>query len=1647
MRNRILLFYFMLQFCIGINLSAQMQIGGTTLYGNEWIDYDKEYYEIPIAEDGLYKLTAEDLQSAGLELSEFQGKELAIIHYGKAIPLYVSNGGTWTSEDFLLFKGEKNRAFMDQFLYEGGKEWLLNKDYSLINDTSSYYLVVDEFQALRYDKYSNVIDASKTPKAWHLYTDKQVFHDYYHKTYHKSGYVSYYVSHFIKDEGWASRNVRTRNINFHPSKVYLDSLQAELSVKLVSDYDEHDLSVKINGKEVVREELGSFDLREYTFPLTEEQIKRNRLRLRIRGEINGRDRYSVVYATLRYARETVSVDGKYFSDSLTENRYYAVRGIDGSDAAWVLSGTHLFHAIPQSGNQIINGSKLPVGEKIEVFSTGAVKDAMISASRRFKNYDLEDTELIFLTSQSLVNSVPSLIEYKAYRESVAGGDFTTAIVTVEELYDQFAYGIKRHPMAIKNFFYYLDNLGTSLKYVFIVGKGIDFIESRTAEDFESPLIQEFRVPTFGYPSSDDLLASPLDRTEPLYAIGRLPYNTEEEIALYLDKVKANEASRSASVADNLWKKRVLHLNGGGAEEYEIIKWHFKNMRDICVESTLNPHITTYAQTSNAPIQFSAIEGIFNEINKGLKLVTFFGHSSSVSLSFDLTREKSYDNYDKMPFLIALGCSAGNLNIPGESLGEIYGSFETGGFIGVWASTHFAFISPLSVIGQNFYKEAFNNTEGLRLGMLVKEAIKASKSYRRMSEQMMLMGDPALKFAIPQGPDIALDAGSVSHEPERPTISTDSIVLEFVVSNLGIVSEDSVLLDYVHTLPDGKQVRHSLGYIAIPDYKDSLQITIPVDSTMAGFNSFNVRLNADKALKEWPDSIAYSNNEFIDIGFSGGYEVYIQDNHVRAVYPMDYAIVPVSQPELVFSGAPYVHDSTYVIIEMDTTELFNSPEKIHDEFFVYGGTRRWKVPKEIQDSTVYYWRVKSGRLAEIANSKWEEHSFIYLEGKTGWNQSHYYQFMDDGYEGMYLSEDRRFIQDSTVLSFHIDNKINQNNEGILISYNGQRLNQSKYWLPRFSGAYFHVLSEKNLSIVSSCPPGGKYGAINTRNFALRTFPYDVRVDSSRIALMNYLDNVVQDGRYVIFIIHEYQLSDSFNVEEWQADSLINDGKNIFNVLESYGAKKIRAMKQGTDLPYIFMFQKGTGRVFAEAIGQSEIDAIGATADFSYPQIEGIVHSTSISGFKSYDRLEYQIEKLDTSDYNTISVLPQGDSTILATDSASTYNIINIDSIVTSVHPYLSMQWLIGNAEHNDLPQIQYWRIYGERYGDYALSSGKLLADARATIRNFDTLRADFYIHNISFSTLDTGTIVIKLTDKNNQVVYSDEYAIESSIEPFDSLYQTLNIPINTKSDLLKLEIQLLTPDSLHERILSNNILFKNYRIIHDKIGPTLSVYFNGYRIENGDIIPHKSRIEVLISDKSEVIPLSDTSNIEFNITDPDGNLMNYTFASANVDFIPANPFTAQLVIQGNFKEEGLYTFQVNASDKSGNPAGSIAYQVQFRIVLKDAISYFVNYPNPFTSSTQFLYTLTTDEVPPDYKMTIVNASGELVAELGPEQLGALRVGTHSTLPWNGRGTEGQVLPPGVYFYRLTLNGKSQYSHISNPFDKYFKHEWGKFMIVR
>ena len=94
------------------------------------------------------------------------------------------------------------------------------------------------------------------------------------------------------------------------------------------------------------------------------------------------------------------------------------------------------------------------------------------------------------------------------------------------------------------------------------------------------------------------------------------------------------------------------------------------------------------------------------------------------------------------------------------------------------------------------------------------------------------------------------------------------------------------------------------------------------------------------------------------------EVYIFEEDARPVYPYNYSIVNEQNVKLIVSSAnPFAVSRDY-LMEMDTTELFNSPFKITRSLTSAGGVFEFNPGITFTDSTVYYWRVAAKLLRRL-----------------------------------------------------------------------------------------------------------------------------------------------------------------------------------------------------------------------------------------------------------------------------------------------------------------------------------------------------------------------------------------------------------------------------------------------------------------------------------------------------------------------------------------------------------------------------------------------------------------------------------------------------------------------------------------------------------
>ena len=163
-------------------------------------------------------------------------------------------------------------------------------------------------------------------------------------------------------------------------------------------------------------------------------------------------------------------------------------------------------------------------------------------------------------------------------------------------------------------------------------------------------------------------------------------------------------------------------------------------------------------------------------------------------------------------------------------------------------------------------------------------------------------------------------------------------------------------------------------------------------------------------------------------------------------------------------------------------------------------------------------------------------------------------------------------------------------------------------------------------------------------------------------------------------------------------------------------------------------------------------------------------------------------------------------------------------------------------------------------------------------------------------------------------------------------------------------------------------------------------------------------------------------------------------------------TASIDLRPAFSRDGEYELLVNGKDRSGNVAGQPDYRVLFNIVNKPMISNLLNYPNPFTTSTAFVFTVTGSDLPQNMRIQILTVTGKIVREITREELGPIRIGRNVTeYKWDGTDQFGQKLANGVYLYRFisTLNGKpmEKLRLEGDDTDRFFTEGYGKMYLMR
>ena len=203
--------------------------------------------------------------------------------------------------------------------------------------------------------------------------------------------------------------------------------------------------------------------------------------------------------------------------------------------------------------------------------------------------------------------------------------------------------------------------------------------------------------------------------------------------------------------------------------------------------------------------------------------------------------------------------------------------------------------------------------------------------------------------------------------------------------------------------------------------------------------------------------------------------------------------------------------------------------------------------------------------------------------------------------------------------------------------------------------------------------------------------------------------------------------------------------------------------------------------------------------------------------------------------------------------------------------------------------------------------------------------------------------------------------------------------------------------------------------NDKQGPVIKAFLNDENFVNGSIANENPVLIVRLSDSSgintagtglghDIVATLDNDNRQYFV------LNNYYEADLNsyqhgvIHFqLPALP-------------PGMHSLKIKAWDVLNN---SSEYTLDFNIVKNQelALDHVLNYPNPFTTKTQFWFEHNRPEQNLQVRIQIFTLTGKVVKTI--KQTINDAGNRSSEVEWDGRDDFGDKLGRGVYLYRLTV----------------------------
>ncbi|MFT3680351.1 MAG: C25 family cysteine peptidase [Ferruginibacter sp.] len=1425
--------------------------GSAQTYNNEWIDYSKTYYRFKVGATGLYRIPYSALNNIGLAATPVQNFQLWF--NGVEVPMYTTvASGAMGASDYLEFYGQINDGSLDKKLYKYDSLQMSDK-WSLYTDTAAYFLTVNAASAnKRYTNPGNdVANNSLSPEPYFMYTLSRYFKDALNPGYAVNLGELIHSSSYETGEGWSSTELgfgktsTTKNTGLY---VYGSGPAANFTAIVAGNTaSNRTVTVRLNTNVSAAAAVNSYSIA---------SIKNNTISLSVLSadsatfaiNHNGSFEDNIVIASyhLTYPRQFnfANTTQFYFEMPAGASKYIEISNFNAGVASPVLfdiANNLRITGVVAGGVAKFVLPAATAARKMVLFNANAVNTYAVNSftQRNFVNYSLvaNQGDYLIISHSSLLNDGSGndyVEQYRQYRASVNGGSYNAKTIMIDQLIDQFAFGVKHHPMALRNFAAYsLAKFTIQPKLLFLVGKGITYFDLRRNE--KNTLIEKYAlVPTFGYPASDNLLTATRTGEYATIPIGRLSAVNGTEVGVYLNKVKEFETTQRNSaqtIEGKKWMKNVAHITGGltDAGLAALIGYYMGGYKATASDSLFGADVYNFSKNSGLTTAAGSGKTLEKLFEEGLSMVTYFGHSSPNAIEFNLDNPGSYNNTGKYPLIIINGCNSGNLYTfdtlrpySGGALSEKFVLADRKGSIAYIATTHFGLPTQLDYVNTSFYKNISKEMYGQPLGNLMKTTMQQVYTGHPSDflaqthvEEINLHGDPAIRMNPQEKPDFLTQDSLLNFSPSEISLADTKVKITAGLVNIGRGIKDSLTVRVQRKLPDNTIVLLGDYRIKTPAYSDSISLTLNLNPAVdRGTNQIIVTLDPENEVPELSEL-----NNTVTKSFT------IIEDEIRPVWPYNFSITDNSNPVLYGSVANANADIKEYVMQFDTTELFNSPFKITKTVLSRGGVLQFVPGAVLKDSSVYYWRLAVG--PANANSRWLSSSFTYIKGgQDGFSQSHFYQYKKNALSGISIdSNTRRFGFDNITRQLIV-------RTGLYPYYNWDQINinidqeQVNAYGCMYSTLQFAVYDPVTLVPWKNYPVGNRglynsWEVCNPENGSRNIFEFLYTDSAYRRAAMDFID-AIPDGYYVSVTNLGYTGNTGF-VNQWKSDtSRLGSGKSLWHKFHQNGLHQIDSFYK--NLPFLFVFKKGdtTGFPVKQYVGSTYTQQVIGINNMPGNSVTGSMVSKWFGPVNFWNRFKWKekVEGVSTTarSFDIIGLNTSGNEVQLAKvfNSKDT----TIDFIDATVYPYLKIRMNNSDPQQVKTTQLNNWMLTSDNVPEGAISLHNLQSPAD-TLTQEDTLHLQARFVNLSNILFDSIKVKLRITNVDGGVtVYNNlpNGARYDQLLGGDSMLVNFDIPLSAYFGPLEVMLEINPDNDQPEMFHFNNYIFKEIYVLN---GPVCS----------------------------------------------------------------------------------------------------------------------------------------------------------------------------------------------------------------------------------